>query len=412
MNDALVVMNPRTIPECMRAFEELAIPKIYLRGFTEKEISDYAFREVLGLGFDWLWLVSDDAIVHQAALNAVRDLAKAGHPVCTGYSQRSHTEWVVNLTKGPISGAWPSPESYDFYEFKEVISWPTPELRTWFTGMSLTGMSTELWKQYPFTAFGDPGCASDFSLSQRLQAGNVPIMAAREAFCYHWRHDWITTNNEHDQDPVVESKTIVKPVNVENCDAYRRSYNDAPFESHKAFYDWIAKDYPDQSYASLELIDGFLTWSGASSVIEIGGWDGRAAGAMLQRHPLTSWRNYEIANVRQVCLDPRYQGIVLDGWLWEREEPLEADALVASHVLEHLSVEHLSKLLNSVTCQYMYVDVPLPDEPYDWMGSLTTHVIPLSIWQFDELLERHGWHVVRSFQREDKIPSYVRYLTR
>jgi hypothetical protein len=415
MNDALVVLNPRTIPECMRAFEELPIPKIYLRGFTEKEVEVKAFPEILGLGYDWLWVVSDDAIVRPSALNAVRALARAGHPAVTGYSQRTHTEWVVNLTKGPIvpgGNGWPEPASYDFYEFRDVVSWPTPELRTWFTGMSLTGMRTDLWRQFPFACFGEPGCASDFSLSMRLQQADVPILAAREAFCYHWRNEWMSTNHVGDQSPVHVNKRIVMPVNVADCDNYRRQYDTMSFADHQAFYARVASDYPDQSYGSVSLMQLFLAGCDAKTIVEIGGWDGSCAAQLLRLRPtLESWVNYEIAKVQHVCNDPRYRGVTLTDWLW-KSGPVQADAFIASHVLEHLSLEHLEALLGVLDCRYAYVDVPLFDQPFDWMAGLTTHKLPLSIHEFDALLERYGWVIGQKHQRVGEIPSHVRFLER
>lgn len=206
-----MVLNARSIPECMDSLAELPIRKVYLRGWSERAIADRGWdlmMEATLFDFDWLWVVSDDVIVRPQALEAVRALA-VENPVVTGYSQRSHSEWVVNLTAGPLAGDFPLPAAYAFREFREVVSWPSPSLPTWFAGMSLTGMSRGMWMQFPFGCFGDPGYASDFHLSKRLQDAVVPIVAARDAFLYHWRHDWISTNNQHDQSPQVGAEEIV-----------------------------------------------------------------------------------------------------------------------------------------------------------------------------------------------------------
>jgi hypothetical protein len=211
VSDALVVMNPRNIRVCLDSMAELPIPKIYLRGFSEREIATEAFPRVMAMGYRWLWVVSDDVVARPCNLLALRDLRDAGHPVVTGYSQRSHTEWTVNLTDGPLVGDVPHPDAYRFRTFRDVVSWPVPEVPTWFTGMSMTGMRTELWAEYPFDCYGgpdEPGYASDFSLSFRLQSAGVPILAARDAFLYHWRHEWVNTSDPRDADPILGAKEI------------------------------------------------------------------------------------------------------------------------------------------------------------------------------------------------------------
>lgn len=217
ISDALMVMNPRRIKPVMQALEELPISQIRVVGHTEKQIEQEAFPEVLDVcgenEWDWLWVVSDDAIVRPYALAAVRLLARSGRHRCvTGYSQRTHDNWTVNLTKSPLRSPHPGVEAYEFMSYAEVVSHPERVIRTWFAGMSLTGMAVADWKLYPFTCFGgsghDTGYSSDYSLSYRLQAAGVPIAAAREGFCYHWRADWVSTNNDEDQSPRFDEKHI------------------------------------------------------------------------------------------------------------------------------------------------------------------------------------------------------------
>lgn len=211
MNDCLVILNPRSIKVCLDSIEGLDIRKVFLRGWSERAIADRAWPLIMKThlkGFDWIWIVSDDVIVRQQALDAVRRLVSQA-PVITGYSQRSHTEWVVNLTREPLKGSHPHPDSYNFMEYKDVVSYPSSMIPTWFTGMSLTGMSYENWERFPFDCFYDPGYASDFHLSLRLQEAGIPIVAAREAHAYHWRTDWVSTNNPDDESPLVGIEKIV-----------------------------------------------------------------------------------------------------------------------------------------------------------------------------------------------------------
>lgn len=173
-----------------------------MRGYTEAHLADGAFAQAVdSFPHDYFIVASDDILIRRHALDQVVAQLKR-HPVVTGYSQRSHTDWTVNLTAAPLEGDTPRAEAYQFLSFQDIVSAPTPTVRTWFTGMSLTGMNRELWQRFPFDCYrdkpSDRGYASDFHLSLRLQQARVPIMACRDAFAYHWRHEWRNTNHELD----------------------------------------------------------------------------------------------------------------------------------------------------------------------------------------------------------------------
>ena len=209
MSSCLVILHARQIREFEIATAELQIPKLWLTGYTERELSDGVFRWALEESdYDNYIVVSDDALVRQHALDGVvTALETGGIEVATGYSQRSHTDWMVNVTSGPLKDSKPSIDAYQFRQFREVVSWPEPLVPTWFTGMSLTGMSKEMWRRFPFQCYADGvmdnGYASDFNLSRRLQDERIPVYAVRESFCYHWRAEWRHTNHPEDASPLI-----------------------------------------------------------------------------------------------------------------------------------------------------------------------------------------------------------------
>lgn len=211
MSNCIVILHPRDIPPVMAAYAELPYDKLWLSRYTERELADGVFMAALReAGYDRYMICSDDILVRQGAVDRVVAALDAGHPVATGYSQRTHTEMVINLTSGPIRGPQPGPEAYDFLNLSDAVSKTEPLFRTWFAGFSITGMSMEMWEQFPFDCFGDPwegGMASDFSLSLRLQKAGVPIMAVRDAFAYHWRNEWRTVNHPDDAGLLVGEQT-------------------------------------------------------------------------------------------------------------------------------------------------------------------------------------------------------------
>ena len=199
MRDLLIVLNPRKIEECLTAFQALPIDKLWIRNMTEYEIQQ-RWPDVLELACDYnrLIVASDDGIPRPHALKQVRRLLSEGHPVVTGYSNLSSTDFRVNLTKSPTAEE-PREDGYDLYTLNEVMEWPTPEVPSYFTGMCLTGMSHAMWQRYPFSTYWDapPGSCSDFVLSRALVKDEIPIVAAREAFVFHVKQVW----NQADSDP-------------------------------------------------------------------------------------------------------------------------------------------------------------------------------------------------------------------
>lgn len=187
MADLLVILNPRHIPECIESFEALPIDKAWLTGYTEMQLVD-VFPELPE--YDRYIVASDDCIVSPEALAAVQKHLD-DHPVVTGYcSLARDMNHLVNICKRPLpDDPIPRVDAYHFYHRLEAQTWPHPVIPTSFAGMCLTGMSRELWQRFPFNVT-PLGGQSDYSLSQRLQAAGVPIVAAREGMVTHCKERW------------------------------------------------------------------------------------------------------------------------------------------------------------------------------------------------------------------------------
>lgn len=194
--DLLVILNPRRIEECMSAFAELPIDRLWVRNMTEKRIAE-RWGDVMeqAAGYRHLVVVSDDGVVRPHALQAVLGLLEAGHPVVTGYSNLSATDFRVNLSMAPI-GPQPADHAYTLPTLAQILESTNPVIKTWFAGMCLTGMSYEMWERYPFQVMNE-AAQSDFSLCKRLEWDGVPIVAAREAFVWHVKEVW----GQGDEDP-------------------------------------------------------------------------------------------------------------------------------------------------------------------------------------------------------------------
>jgi len=193
--DLLVILNPRRIDECIASYADLAVDKLWISYYTEAQIADLWDSEVMPLttGYRHLIITSDDGVVRPHALATVSCLLDR-HVVVSGYCNFSAEDFRVNLSKSPL-GPFPHPDAYDPPMLKEVMEWPLPIYPTHFVGMSLTGMSRKMWLKFPFRVTEQQG-QSDFSLSKRLSEAGVPMVGARDAFCWHVKEVWNTGDRE------------------------------------------------------------------------------------------------------------------------------------------------------------------------------------------------------------------------
>lgn len=198
MADLLVVLNPRKIEDCVQSLRELDLDVLWLQNMTEANIADNwdVLLERYGDYDRWI-LAGDDMIARQHALDAVLSLHDEGYPVVTGWSNIAHSDLRANLTKTPLVGDVPTVGAYDLYHCEEVFGHPSPAVKTWLTGFTLCCASVDMWRAYPFSVYGGhPGYGSDFSFSKRLELDGIPIIAAREGFCWHVKENW----NQVDRD--------------------------------------------------------------------------------------------------------------------------------------------------------------------------------------------------------------------
>ena len=176
-------------------------------------------------------------------------------------------------------------------------------------------------------------------------------------------------------------------------DAYRLAYEYLPFSKHQAMYRRIGEVYPEQAFWNAEDCAAFLARYRPAQVFELGGHDGGLAAAVLpQATSVEWWLNLEIVRCEQRCDDPRYAAFVLTDWAWTY--PLHCDALILSHVIEHLSEGHVRSLIRACHADAVYVDAPLQEHARSsWRGSVTAHILPHSMQELDALFAEQGFSV-------------------
>lgn len=183
---------------------------------------------------------------------------------------------------------------------------------------------------------------------------------------------------------------------LEELDEYRRRYDSLAFSEHQAMYRRIAEVYPEQAFWNAAECLAFLKHYKPRIVHEIGGHDGALAAEMLaQCKFIDRWHNLELVLGNSVCTDRRYHQHVKRDWAWA--SPLYFDALVLSHVVEHVSPHHFFRMLGALKGKAVYVDAPLREsDRTEWMGTETAHVLPYSMQEVDQAFAEFGWRVTHS----------------
>ena len=196
-------------------------------------------------------------------------------------------------------------------------------------------------------------------------------------------------------------------------DEWRRQYDEMTFEQHQLFYELIFQHYPDQRKADREHVCDAMTQvmaaaGGPIKVVEIGGWDGALAWHMICdcADGLELWENYEICESAAnkgfygiITNSDQYMTPTLRDWPWKEGAIGDyRDLAVMSHVIEHLSWEHLQKLLTALShVPYMYIQAPasLADYPHKtlWMGTKSTHKLEVGWAEIGQYMRNLGYQI-------------------
>lgn len=196
------------------------------------------------------------------------------------------------------------------------------------------------------------------------------------------------------------------PVSPADFDRWRAEYATTSYADQVAYYDGVWEKYPVQRHYNLPLArEFFAAPSGPTRVLEVGGWTGDVAVDILPQWPsIKDWLNVEVcrgaarAGYMVVPFASAYRAVVLEDWIWNQPEAFfePFTVLFASHSFEHMTATNLRALLAKVThISHVYIDTPLPEEPYDWHGYLGTHILELGWPQLIDLMAEFGWTLDR-----------------
>lgn len=198
-NPLLIVLNPRKMQDCIDAIEALDIDQVWFRYYSERQLETVIpdWLEQHAQEYTHIGVISDDAKPTQHALDLVLD-AYRHDAVYTGYCQVTDSDPRLNLSSRPLTSAIPQVAAYTFVTYDEMENHPEPLYHSYFAGHTLTFMSRDLWRKYPWGCYGSGnGWASDYHLAWRLQTDGIPVWAVKGAWVEHVKSEF----NATEQDP-------------------------------------------------------------------------------------------------------------------------------------------------------------------------------------------------------------------
>jgi hypothetical protein len=177
-------------------------------------------------------------------------------------------------------------------------------------------------------------------------------------------------------------------------DAWRNAYHHLTYADQQAFHSTIYEQHPEQRHYDPVYVAKAIEQTNARTVVELGGWDGELAEHMLKRYPIQQWTNVELCKeARQAGAKrhPLYTAWPKDKWYWT--ETWHCDLFVASHVIEHLTIQHLNETLAATHAQALFLDAPLHNKSIDWRGFTGSHILECGWIGVDRLCDRHGYQL-------------------
>ena len=191
---------------------------------------------------------------------------------------------------------------------------------------------------------------------------------------------------------------------------WRSAYDEMTPTEQRAFYDEVHRLHPEQARFSERELGRLLAHIGQPvSVVELGGWDGGFADAMLPGSSIRSWESWEVSGAAciggNVCHDLRYVAVCPANWYWSTAH--RCDLFVSSHTIEHLRFRDVLATFDATDCEWMYLQSPLREGPTEWANYHGSHILEVGWGEITHELDARGFDEleslrapnVRSFQR-------------
>ena len=192
MKNLLIVLKVRDLDYVLTSYRNYNVSRVFIAGYKETELEDMGIfslviEQAKEKGYTHISVISDDALINNKAFDKVLEMTNK-YLVNTAFCKIDRKSTLVNIAKSPLTTVVPLTLSdYNLFDYSELEN--DIDIRTYFTGMALTTMPTNLWQKFPFKCFrasSSPyGYASDYFLSKRLQDAQIPIFTHKDTEIIH-----------------------------------------------------------------------------------------------------------------------------------------------------------------------------------------------------------------------------------
>lgn len=169
------------------------------------------------------------------------------------------------------------------------------------------------------------------------------------------------------------------------------------FEDHVSFAAACYRHYPVQRHYNSKACLEFLA-SLDACVLELGGWTGDLGIEACEAGLVVGWTNYDLLPVsRRDTLPAEFEEAQLRDYIWNLDLNFNPyDTFVATHVIEHLSWEHLKLLLDWIKrtgFRNVLLEAPIKESGtgITWDGYLGSHILEV------------GWSEIESYFGATKV---------
>lgn len=190
---------------------------------------------------------------------------------------------------------------------------------------------------------------------------------------------------------------MILDINDPNCwNKWRELYDKLSDNEQQEFMSAIESKYPEQKHFTHSNYDLVFSDKEFPAVIEIGGWKGELAEYCLKKFNIGSWINFEICKAainKTVPLTGPYLAFFQTRFNWfTSKRDLDANILVAAHVIEHLSDNHLTQLIKWISgIETVVFEAPIDMARNNWTDYTGTHKLLMGWNEINRLMKAEGY---------------------
>ncbi len=197
---------------------------------------------------------------------------------------------------------------------------------------------------------------------------------------------------------------------IREMDLFRENYDLMTFGQLVDIANDSLHKYPEQAHYTLPFVFQWIEnhVPRPARVLEIGGWRGDLARDILSRYGFVEeWDNFDVISDQstQKCKDNRYRQIPLSDYIWNLDLSEKYNALIATHMIEHLKWRELLLLMRWIPAKIQTVLFEAPvvqsADNFDWTGNHSTHILEKGWKQIVEEMDKNGF--VKIFAEKDTV---------